>query len=343
MYGRAVKLGAWVLVPALAGTFGCGAVLGLDDFQDSPGGQGGAGGGSTTSTSSGTSSTTTSSSGGGGQGGTPDACGNGTLDDGETCDGDCPTECIDPDLCTSEKLAGSAATCDATCPLDPIVVCKSNDGCCPTGCFHGNDNDCDPKVIVLAWDSSLAQVKSALDATGLFGQIDVFNAQMTTPTLAELSGHDVALVYAFVAWSNAAAIGDVLADFYDAGGRVVVANGANCADQYRIRGRFEAEGYHVVEEGGVNPNADTLGTILEPESPLLVGVTAIDAVVHCVVTPTPGSTAVATYTMSGAPVAVRGKVKGKNRVDVNLLPSSEYPEADAVRLLANALLYPSSP
>src|SRR5690606_7249026 len=49
-------------------------------------------------------------SGSGGTGGTGGVmlCGNGELDEGELCEGDCPTSCVDPDLCTRDVLSGSA-------------------------------------------------------------------------------------------------------------------------------------------------------------------------------------------------------------------------------------------
>jgi len=74
-------------------------------------------------------------------------CGNGQLDTGETCDDTssnlCPTDCFDDDPCTDDTMTGSAATCDAQCPNDPITGCTNDDGCCPAGCVYSNDNDCD--------------------------------------------------------------------------------------------------------------------------------------------------------------------------------------------------------
>jgi hypothetical protein len=69
-------------------------------------------------------------------------CGNGQIDAGETCDGDCPTSCNDGVACTTDSLVGSAASCNAQCSYDPITVCQDGDGCCPTGCSFDNDDDC---------------------------------------------------------------------------------------------------------------------------------------------------------------------------------------------------------
>jgi MYXO-CTERM domain-containing protein len=69
-------------------------------------------------------------------------CGNGVVDPGETCDGDCPTSCPSVDPCAPAKLVGSAATCDAHCTSTPVTACASGDGCCPTGCTNATDSDC---------------------------------------------------------------------------------------------------------------------------------------------------------------------------------------------------------
>lgn len=70
------------------------------------------------------------------------ACGDGTVDDGEVCDGDCPTSCDSGDACTVGTLMGSADTCDAVCSYDAVTACTNGDGCCPTGCTTANDDDC---------------------------------------------------------------------------------------------------------------------------------------------------------------------------------------------------------
>ncbi len=79
---------------------------------------------------------------------TPDArdieglCGDGVLDEGEACDGDCPTSCDDlTNMCGTYELVGSAADCSAACEFRP-VACGAADGCCPAGCDASNDPEC---------------------------------------------------------------------------------------------------------------------------------------------------------------------------------------------------------
>ena len=69
-------------------------------------------------------------------------CGNGTIDEGETCDGDCPTSCASPNACVGATLVGTADSCDARCETTPVQVCQGGDGCCPAACTPSNDSDC---------------------------------------------------------------------------------------------------------------------------------------------------------------------------------------------------------
>lgn len=76
-------------------------------------------------------------------------CGNGVVEDGETCDppSSCPTSCkADSDACTAARLLGDPATCTARCSQIAIQECGATaDQCCPTGCRPlANDPDCKP-------------------------------------------------------------------------------------------------------------------------------------------------------------------------------------------------------
>ncbi len=71
------------------------------------------------------------------------ACGNGTVENGETCDplGSCPSSC--PQTGCQLRTLQSPNTCQAVCvPAGTQTACTSGDGCCPSGCTIANDNDC---------------------------------------------------------------------------------------------------------------------------------------------------------------------------------------------------------
>jgi hypothetical protein len=76
----------------------------------------------------------------------PANCGNGVLDDRETCDPPeipCPTECPNTDPCLTVALTGIAEACNAACTPIPITACyPSVDGCCPADCATTEDADC---------------------------------------------------------------------------------------------------------------------------------------------------------------------------------------------------------
>lgn len=76
-------------------------------------------------------------------------CGNGSLDEGETCDtavaegqpGACPAECNDGDSCTTDTLEGNG--CNVECRTTSITSMISGDGCCPAGATYEGDADCE--------------------------------------------------------------------------------------------------------------------------------------------------------------------------------------------------------
>lgn len=70
------------------------------------------------------------------------SCGDGIVDENETCDGNCPPTCDDADACTVNRMTGSADRCNVQCSTTPVTACVDNDGCCPVGCNMTNDNDC---------------------------------------------------------------------------------------------------------------------------------------------------------------------------------------------------------
>lgn len=73
-------------------------------------------------------------------------CGNSIIEAGETCDPaeTCPSAmtCQSANVCLRATIAGDAASCTATCTMQPIEECMSGDGCCPSACANDTDNDC---------------------------------------------------------------------------------------------------------------------------------------------------------------------------------------------------------
>lgn len=76
----------------------------------------------------------------------PANCGNGQLDERETCDPPelpCPASCPNTDPCQTITLTGLAEACNAACTAVPITACYDMvDGCCPADCGPDTDADC---------------------------------------------------------------------------------------------------------------------------------------------------------------------------------------------------------
>lgn len=71
----------------------------------------------------------------------PELCGNGRIDPGETCDGNCGS--CEREGCTIWAQVGSAEECDLRCePTGEQTACGGGDTCCPEGCTEANDSDC---------------------------------------------------------------------------------------------------------------------------------------------------------------------------------------------------------
>lgn len=193
-------------------------------------------------------------------------------------------------------------------------------------------------------------VQTRLQATGLFNTVAIINVTSTgggTPTLSQLLAYDALLCWTNSTPANNNTWGDVLADYVDAGGGVVVAVFANSTTTAgrNIGGRWQ-NGYEVIlDQSGNASGAASLGTVHLPNHPIMAGVTAFTG-------GTTGSRPVGTALEVGSRLIAEwsdGKVlvaEGANpkRVDLGFYP----PNASCVQagwatggdqLMANALLY----
>ena len=129
---------------------------------------------------------------------------------------------------------------------------------------------------------STDEVRSYLMATMKFINIDVFDASLVTPTVMDLKPYQSVLVFSDKAFFNPVVLGDVLADYYDGGGRVVLAVSATVGGVTRIQGRFgdPTNGYMITDTSGLpSPSMDdALGKILEPQSLLMRDVSSFSYV-----------------------------------------------------------------
>ena len=89
--------------------------------------------------------------------------------------------------------------------------------CIPLTTFHSTQR------VLLVHSELNDDVKIALNQTGQFAEVSSFHADQGTPSLHFLSSYDVVLVWSLAPFNDSEALGNVLADYWDSGGRVVLA------------------------------------------------------------------------------------------------------------------------
>ena len=122
--------------------------------------------------------------------------------------------------------------------------------------------------------------QQVLQASGQFAVVDVINvtaAGTGTPSLETLLQYDAVMTWTNGTPANNVTLGDVLADYVDAGGGVVIAVFANSTTTAgrNIAGRWQT-GYEVIldQSGNASGANATLGNVPVPTHPAMAGVTA---------------------------------------------------------------------
>lgn len=235
-----------------------------------------------------------------------------------------------------------------------------------------------PKVAIVAASTNTANAqaearftdpRNKLMATGLFSAVDIFNATgigdgVGTPPLETLLEYDAILTWSNVSYDDAVSMGNVLADYVDAGGGVVVGVFANTsANPARyLQGRWITDpGYIAIpQQGGfVDGTAAGLGQVFIVDHPILDGVSTFwnNAPLGSNGQPfgawrpaqtnlTAGSTIVARWTTGETLIAI---APNPRVVEIGFHPVSNAVNAgywdqstDGGRIMANALLFASS-
>jgi len=196
-------------------------------------------------------------------------------------------------------------------------------------------------------------VKQKIVATGLYTGVDQIDSAFSDPTLTQLQNYKLVVVLSSdYGLSSADGVGNVLADYMAMvpGAAVLVFQPntwqTGLFGAPAIAGRFLAN-YALTSQSATSSSAPTKrGTVLSND-PLVEGVTEFSCGTNCQrVTGTSlraGATAVA-YWADGTLLAVRGK----KRVDLNMLPGDEGAISGSWggtggELITNSILYLSAP
>ncbi len=192
-------------------------------------------------------------------------------------------------------------------------------------------------------------VKQKLLGTGLFTQVDTFfvTSGYAVPTLSQLQSYDAILVYSDNGFNDNVTMGNVLADYVDRGGSLVLATFVFWnTNALSIQGRLKTGNYLPFTTGG-QQSPGGLGLVKDlANHPILEGVTVFDgggSSYHNVVDLASGAILVAHWS-NGRPLIGAKEMQNGRIVGLNFYPPSSDSESsfwasntDGARLMANAL------
>lgn len=172
-----------------------------------------------------------------------------------------------------------------------------------------------------------------------------------TPTLAQLQAYTAVLVYSNAEFADPVALGNVLADYVDAGGTVALASFGLYlpTTAMGIGGRLSAGGYLPVIQGPSDIDSVQSLVPVIATHPLLQGVISFNGgsgSFRNVVSLASGATLVATWNNAGNTplIATKGRVVALNFYPASSAVRDDFWDAstDGGRILVNALAWPLS-
>lgn len=211
-----------------------------------------------------------------------------------------------------------------------------------------------PRVLVLGADAedNLADVAEKLAATQRFAVVEQFNAFTGTPSAEFLHRYHGVLIWSNYPLNDAYQYGNLLADYVDDGGGVVIAalatGQANGFTNTWLQGRWLTSSYQVlIPDGDFLYGATTLGTVLDPQHPVVQDVNHFHggqaSARSMNATLSPGSYRIANWSDGSVLIAENTEMRTP-RIDLNFMPPSNdiYTEmwradTDGAILMANAL------
>jgi predicted ester cyclase len=192
-------------------------------------------------------------------------------------------------------------------------------------------------VLIAAADYGMSTIANYLLNQPDIASVDVFNAALGTPTLDQLENYD-----AVVTWSNyqpydREALGNVLADYVDQGGGVVIGAFAfSGTSWWGIGGRIMDPSYTPLasQNSGNHFNWSTM-EIVNPSHPIMNGVTTATDFYRDYTMLTNGSELVARWNDGENFVAAKGNIVGVN----SYFGDSYQYSGDVPAIVHNSLLF----
>lgn len=194
-----------------------------------------------------------------------------------------------------------------------------------------------PKVLLVQADDAPSPLVAGLLGYPDIAAVDVFDSRSATPTLPQLQAYDVVITWCNYYPADGTALGDVLADYMDAGGKVIMAVfNWNSTAGWATYGRFMTGGYCPFLQTPYTNHYTwaCLGTY-DAGSPLMAGVASACDDYRDYVDLAPGATLVASWDDGEEFVAVKNCA-----VAINSYPGVYYDfSGDLIPLYHNAAIF----
>jgi hypothetical protein len=168
--------------------------------------------------------------------------------------------------------------------------------------------------------------------------VEYYDVRLATPTLGELLSYDAVGAHSAARFADPNALGNILADYVDSGGGVVLANFCFANDGFGLTGRVMTGDYATLTLGSAMFVTQSLGWY-NPAHPVMSGVTSVQDYYRTVPSLCPGAESVANWA-DGLPYA--GVSANQKVVGLNQYPGA-YPDPDRqgdwALVIHNALAY----
>ncbi len=190
---------------------------------------------------------------------------------------------------------------------------------------------------LVTWTSpNPALLNLAADYPGDIALLDIHDISASSgsnPTLAELSSYDVVILATDMPLLNGTALGDLLADYVDLGGKVIVTL-LSWIPGWDLGGRFVSGGYLPFAVADTRHfDTLTLGSF-DAGHPIMSGVTALGCTFQSWPTVNPGSYTAARWSNDQPLAVVKGSVVG-----FNFLPTATHLTGNIGPLFRNAVAF----
>ena len=213
-----------------------------------------------------------------------------------------------------------------------------------------------PRVAIVAAEGNtnwIQEVRAQILNASNFAGVDIFRVDSgnPNPTLPQLQRYAATLVFSDSLFADPTGLGNVLADYVDGGGGVVVSTFA--LGDTPVTGRFETQGYLPVTLGTFAAFTTQTMTVDRASHPIMAGVATLNggtSSYHATGGTLRSGGQLLAHWSDGSPLVTAAQRTRGRTVALNFFPPSSdsrgdfwVTSTDGGRLLANALLWSGTP